>query len=59
MAEACYADQQMLGARGGKVAKSEGGKPPIPKPAPVTRAPKMAMKGGGKRKPGGGSKAAF
>lgn len=57
--DACKSDQQFLGARGGKVANSEGGKPPTTKPAPVTRAPKIAMKSGAKRKPGGGSKARF
>ena len=50
MAEACYGDQQMLGARGGKG---------TPKPAPVTRSPKVAMKGGKLRKPGGGKHARF
>lgn len=44
MAEACYGDQQILGARGGK----------NPKRAPVTKHPKIAMGNKRLRKPGGG-----
>jgi hypothetical protein len=45
MADLCAnSDQQILGARGGK----------NPKRAPSTKSPRIAMKGGSRRKPGGG-----
>jgi hypothetical protein len=45
--QVCRDDQQMLGAKPGK----------NPKRAPVTKSPRIAMKGGSLRKPGGGKRA--